>query len=87
MSDAIPPAMIALYIVCHWKLCSTIVWGFGSGTEPRGLPVPSRHSTTELASASKCNSFMILFSTALKSPAAFHEQRRSLERARVRLPP
>lgn len=27
---------------------------------------------------------MILFSTALKSPAAFHEQRRSLERARVR---
>lgn len=27
---------------------------------------------------------MILLPTALKSPAAFHEQRRSLERARVR---
>lgn len=63
-----------------------VVWGFGSGVEPRSLPVPSRHSSTELASASKCNSFMVLFSTALKSPAAFHEQRRSLERARVRLP-
>lgn len=32
----------------------------------------------------KSNFFMILFPTALKSPAAFHEQRRSLERARVR---
>lgn len=29
---------------------------------------------------------MILLPTALKSPAAFHEQRRSLERARVRHP-
>lgn len=48
--------------------------------------MPSKHSIVELASASKCDSFMVLFSTALKSPAAFHEQRRSLERARVRLP-
>lgn len=32
----------------------------------------------------KSNSSLVLLSTALKSPAAFHEQRRSLERARVR---